>query len=215
MHSNNEVKPTRRYGQRSSSNGPGVKTSLTHPLRIDEVRAGDAGGRIGITFCPGKCGASLGGSRWDRDLGLDLDAIALWRPHAVVTLIEEHEFKMLGVSQLGEQVRTRGIEWHHLPIKDVSPPDSRFESSWLASGPTLLDFLRHGGRVLVHCRGGLGRAGTVAARLLVELDVPATEAVALVRLARPGAIETPQQLVYVLNLSGGHEVLKENFYGLV
>lgn len=201
-----QATPTRICGSNSSSCSQSVKTSLTHPLRIDEVRAGDTGGRIGITFCPGKCGASLAGSRWERDLGIDLDAIALWCPDAIVTLIEEHEFKMLGVTQLGEQVRARDIEWHHLPIKDVSPPDSRFESGWLASGPTLLDFLRNGGRVLVHCRGGLGRAGTVAARLLVELDVPATEAVARVRLARPGAIETPQQLAYVLNLSGDREV---------
>lgn len=198
-------KTTRICGSKSSSRNPGVRTSLTHPLRIDKVKAGDAGGLIGITFCPGKCGDGNAGHRWERDLGVDLDAIALWGPDAVVTLIEEQEFKMLGVTQLGEQVRARGIAWHHLPIRDVAPPGSRFESGWSTSGPVLLDLLRKGGRVLVHCRGGLGRAGTVAARLLVELGVPATEALARVRLARPGAIETSLQLAYVLNLPGGHQ----------
>lgn len=182
-------------------NGPRVRTSASHPLRIDEVPAGQSGGLIGITFCPGKCGSSLGGSRWQRDLGADLDVIALWRPAAVLTLIEDHEFDMLGVTQLGRQVQGRGIAWHHMPIVDVRPPDARFEAAWLTSGSDLLAILCAGARVLVHCRGGLGRAGTVAARLLVELGVSPTQAIERVRQARPGAIETEQQRDYVLNLS--------------
>lgn len=177
-----------------------VRTSVTHPLRIGQAPAGDAGGLVGVTLCPGKQGPSNSGFVWRRDLRLDLDTIAAWGPAAIVTLIEDHEFEMLGVHDLGRQVKARGIEWHHLPIVDVEVPDARFEAGWLASGPKLLNILRQGGRVLVHCRGGLGRAGTVAARLLVELGVPARHAVARVRAARPGAIETSKQLQYVLNL---------------
>jgi len=177
-----------------------VRTSVTHPLRIGQAPAGDAGGLVGVTFCPGKQGPSNSGFVWRRDLGLDLDTIAAWGPAAIVTLIEDHEFEMLGVQDLGRQISARGIEWHHLPIVDVEVPDARFEAGWLASGPKLLSVLRQGGRVLVHCRGGLGRAGTVAARFLVELGVPARQAVARVRAARPGAIETSEQLQYVLNL---------------
>ena len=177
-----------------------TRTSLSHPLRIDEVKAGDAGGLIGITFCPGKCGSSLFGWEWKRDLAADLDVIALWRPTAVVTLVEDHELELLGVSELGVQVRARGMAWHHLPIVDVQPPDARFEVQWQSVGLELLAALAGGGRVLVHCRGGLGRAGTVAARLLVELGVPARDVIARVRQARPGAIETGAQHRYVLNL---------------
>jgi len=177
-----------------------TRTSLTHPLRIDEVKAGNAGGLIGITFCPGKCASSLYGRDWKRDLAADLDIIALWRPAAVVTLVEDHELELLGVSELGTQVRARGMAWHHLPIVDVQPPDARFDVQWQSVGLGLLAVLFGGGRVLVHCRGGLGRAGTVAARLLVELGVPASDAIARVRQARPGAIETGAQQRYVLNL---------------
>lgn len=180
-----------------------VRTSLSHPLRIDELRVDGVTGLIGITFCPGKCGESYGGFRWERDLEKDLNVIADWRADAVVTLIEDHEFEMLGVPQLGEQVRARGIEWHHLPIKDVAPPDVRFEEGWVTSGSQLSGILARGGKVLVHCRGGLGRAGTVAARLLVDFDVSPKEAVARVRRARAGAIETQQQMQYVLNLPSG------------
>ena len=181
-------------------NDPRVRTSASHPLRIDEVPAGQAGGLIGITFCPGKCGNSLAGARWQRDLGADLDVITLWRPAAVVTLIEDKEFKDLGVPQLGAQVQARGMAWHHMPIVDVRPPDARFEAAWLTSGPDLLAMLRRGDKVLVHCRGGLGRAGTVAARLLVELGVAPSQAIERVRQARPRAIETDEQEDYVLNL---------------
>jgi ADP-ribosyl-[dinitrogen reductase] hydrolase len=79
-------------------------------------------------------------------------------------------------------------------------PDARFEAGWQRSRDTLLERLQGGGRVLVHCRGGLGRSGTVAARLLLELDWPARQAIAQVRQARPGAIETAEQLQHLLNL---------------
>lgn len=181
---------------------PQVRTSLSHPLRIDQTPAGDAGGLIGMTFCPGKHAPSVSGFDWQRDLGLDLDAIAAWQPAAVVTLIEDHEFAMLAVPDLGPQVIARGIEWYHLPIKDARPPDQRFESAWVASGPKLRAHLVAGRRVLVHCRGGLGRAGTVSARLLVELGVTPREAIQQVKKARPGAIETPAQESYALGLGG-------------
>ena len=177
-----------------------IRTSLSHPLRIDELGIEGAVGLIGITFCPGKRGESYGGFRWERNLETDLNLIALWRADAVVTLIEDHEFEMLGVAQLGLQVLARGMEWHHLAIKDVAPPDTRFEEGWVASGPPLRGILRRGGKVLVHCRGGLGRAGTVAARLLVEFGVPHIDAIANVRRARVGAIETQEQMQYVLKL---------------
>ena len=57
--------------------------------------------------------------------------------------------------------------------------------------------LRSGGDVLVHCKGGLGRAGMIAARLLVELGMAPEQAIREVRRARKGAIETPSQLALV------------------
>ena len=51
-----------------------VRTSATDPLRIDEVAAPPrGGGRIGMTFCPGKRqrGAAMGVD-WERDLAADL-----------------------------------------------------------------------------------------------------------------------------------------------
>ncbi len=82
------------------------------------------------------------------------------------------------------------MRWFHLPVRDVSVPGSEFEKRWLEAGRELRSLLRSGRNVLVHCRGRLGRAGTIAARLLVELGVDPDKAVADVRAARPGVIET-------------------------
>ena len=64
------------------------------------------------------------------------------------------------------------------------------------------DRLRLGFDVLTHCRGGLGRAGTVAARLLVELGASPDEAIRRVRDSRsPYAIETAAQEAHVAQCS--------------
>ncbi|NYT26421.1 ADP-ribosylglycohydrolase family protein, partial [Alcaligenaceae bacterium] len=55
---------------------------------------------------------------------------------------------------------------------------------------------------LLHCRAGLGRAGTLAAHLLVELGTPPAEAVELVRRARTGAIQTSAQEAHVHRVAG-------------
>ena len=175
-----------------------VRTSSSHPLLINEIAVGAAGGLIGITFCPGKSGPSLRGWRWQRDLAIDLDEIVRWGAGAVVTLIEEHEFESLHVRNLGVEIEAHGMEWHHLPIVDVAAPDTRFEQGWIVAGPKVRRLLVSGGKVLIHCRGGLGRAGTIAACLLIELGVGPHDAIARVRNARPGAIETAAQERYVL-----------------
>jgi ADP-ribosyl-[dinitrogen reductase] hydrolase len=87
--------------------------------------------------------------------------------------------------------------WYHLAIVDASIPDQRFEQEWEIAGEEVRALLRGGHDVLVHCRGGLGRAGTIAARLLVELGMDPAEAIARVRAVRPGAIETREQERFV------------------
>jgi ADP-ribosyl-[dinitrogen reductase] hydrolase len=179
-----------------------LRTSLTHPLQIAAVTPpAPHAGRIGITFCPGKRQASSATGGWDRDLGLDLDAVAAWGASAVLTLVEDHELGDLGVPSLGEAVRQRHMAWFHAPIPDVSVPDAAFEAAWDDIGPALRHRLRNGFDVVVHCKGGLGRAGTIAARLLVELGEAPAAAVAAVRAVRPGAIETSAQETYVLQLA--------------
>ena len=97
-----------------------MRTSQSHPLQIATVKPGKDTGRIGITFCPGKVQPGAMSGSWNRDLGLDLDAISDWGAVAVVTLVENHELSTLKVTDMGRQVRARHMDWFHLPIPDVS-----------------------------------------------------------------------------------------------
>ncbi|TPN53903.1 ADP-ribosylglycohydrolase family protein [Mesorhizobium sp. B1-1-7] len=165
-------------------------------LRIDEVTAAE--GIIGITLAPGKRGPSIYGGVHERDLNVDLNEVSRWGAAAVVSLIEGHEFRELQVERLGEEVRRRHMEWLHMPIVDVGVPDIHFEKEWPGNSAKLRGLLRRGNRVLIHCRGGIGRAGMVSARLLVELGADPREAVAIVRRVRhPNAVETRAQEIWV------------------
>jgi len=176
-----------------------ARTSQTHPLQIAEVSAGKGYGRIGITFCPGKLDRFAATGAWHRDLTLDLDAIVAWGATLILTLLEPLEMRELNVPDLGQAIQARGIAWHHLPIADYSTPSEIFEQQWIKHGHEIRTRLANGEDILVHCKGGLGRAGMMAARLLAELGMEPITAIRAVRRARKGAIETPSQFALVRN----------------
>lgn len=179
---------------------PEPKTSASHPLRVDAFPAGN--GWIGLTFCPGKHQSGALSGNWQRDLDADLQVVRDWGATDVLSLIETHEFAQLNVDALGACVHAAGMRWHHLPIADSQPPGQVFETGWPALREHLSGVLRAGGRVHIHCKGGLGRAGTVAALLLraVEPDIALWTALHRIREARPGAVETRLQERYLARL---------------
>lgn len=170
-----------------------MRTSIFHPLQIASIETGQGRGRIGVTFCPGKKQPDAATGARDRDLDADLDSILSRGASAILSLNEETEILDLGVPGLGTSVTRRHMRWYHLPIRDMSAPGAAFEGRWAKAGREVRARLRHGSDILVHCKGGLGRAGTVAARLQVELGCDPDTAIGCVRAARPGAIETPGQ----------------------
>jgi ADP-ribosyl-[dinitrogen reductase] hydrolase len=166
-----------------------ARTSSDDPLRIGAIGWGAGGGEIGMTLCPGKKEPG----RWDRDLEADLQTIRQWGASTLVTLLEPHEFGFLAVERLPERARALGLEWHHLPIPAGSAPSASFERLWLHSGAMLKTRLRRGERILIHCRGGLGRTGTVAAKLLIEVGLAPRDAINRVRAARPVPSKPPSR----------------------
>ncbi|MDQ2763373.1 MAG: dual specificity protein phosphatase family protein, partial [Pseudomonadota bacterium] len=109
------------------------------------------------------------------------------------------DMRVLG---LGAAIQALGMKWLHLPITDVSTPTAEWEARWTDERPFVHAVLDRGGKVLVHCKGGLGRAGTVAARVLIERGMAPGAAIAAVRRVRPGAIETSAQESYLKRLAG-------------
>lgn len=180
-----------------------VRTSDSHPLRINRLDVPGMPGSFGMTFCPGKKSDSIYGGNWDRDLDKDLAVIRDSGAGAVLTLLEDHEFVLLGVPQFPAVMQTQPFQWHYLQIRDSDVPDDRFEAYWPAVRAQLADVLKNGEMVVVHCRGGLGRTGLVVARFLVEEGMAPDDAIARVRAVRPGAIETWEQESHVRSLPVG------------
>lgn len=158
-----------------------------------------SGGMLGLCHCPGRSGIDGQGRRWRRDLAADLAAIDAWGATAMLTLIESREFVTLGVPSFATAVRGYRFTWHHVPIPDMRAPQAQTLQAWQESGSAVLAALRRAERVLVHCAAGLGRSGTMAAKLLVEFGVPPVEAIGRVRAARPGTLETAEQEAFVLD----------------
>ena len=174
-------------------------------LRIDELAVPGVAGRLGLLACPGAAWAQPDRPDIACTLAADLDAVVAWGARTLVTLMEWREFARAGVEDLPRMAERR-LQWVWLPVPDGKAPDERFAAAWPGAGHLLRARLAIGERIAVHCLGGLGRTGMLAAQLLMEHGLDARLAMATVRAARPGSIETRAQVNYLLGLdpSQGH-----------
>lgn len=175
-----------------------MTTGKLDPWRIDSLIVPDTLGQIGMMACPG--GRHLRAIHNDQPAGLDqdLEGIRNWGATGLVSLIEDHELAWVGITDLPEKVGLYGLWWRHLAIRDMGIPDRVFEEKWRLEGARLRQLLTEGERFVIHCLAGLGRTGTIAARLLIELGTEPTAAIQQVRSARPGTIQSVQQEMFVL-----------------
>lgn len=133
-------------------------------------------------------------------LGSTSEALQAYRQagaELLVSLLPEHEILALGLASLAEDCSAQGLLWAHCPIDDFSAPDEAFEVRWLAVSAKVHTLLDQGLAVALHCRAGLGRTGTIAARILMERGMQLEPAIELVRQVRRGAIETERQEAYL------------------
>ncbi len=153
-------------------------------LRVDAMANG-----IGLTILPGRKDRG-------RDLQADLEVLRELDYNRVACLITRDEFERYGVPELEAAYEAGGFELYHLPIPDqgVSRLDAMHAVvDWIHGHQSA------GHKVLLHCVGGLGRSGTVAACYLIKHEkIAADDAIAQVRAARsPRAIETRRQVEFI------------------
>jgi atypical dual specificity phosphatase len=83
-----------------------------------------------------------------------------------------------------------GMMYKHLPCADFEAP----EFDLIDRAVYFIEKrLAHSQPVLVHCRAGYGRTGTILACYLVKRGMPPSQALAEVRRARPGSVEVKSQ----------------------
>jgi len=185
-------------GRTVSGNCSNHKPPYTGPLQISNLN-GPNNSVFGLTNCPGRNDRSLRSKKWDRDLLADFKAIEDWNTDALISLNQAGEFTALGVPEFEKQARTQGFKWYHLPILDFGVPGPEFNTAWDLHGNDILKTVTNGGRLVIHCAFGLGRSGTLAAKILTTFGVSPEMAIKQVRNARPGAIESQIQEQYITN----------------
>jgi len=130
------------------------------------------------------------------------DETAKWREigiQTVVSLLEQQEELQLEIRDEAREVAKRGMRFISFPIPDRGIPDSRTAAVEMLEG--VQDQLQQGKNVLVHCRQGVGRAGMVAASLLVLEGAQPQAAIEQVSKARGVPIpETPDQERWIYGL---------------
>ena len=176
------------------------RTSIDSPLIIHSVQVPNGNGMIGMSLCMGKNDEDYLLGPWKRNIEADLKVVLEWGASAVVSLMEDYEFECLGVPELEQKIKKIGLDWYHLPIQDECQPGLHFENSWKEIGPVLHKILDDGGKFLLFCREGLGRSGTVTAKILIERGMSVDEAIESVREARAGSIENFDQEDYLFKL---------------
>jgi protein-tyrosine phosphatase len=116
----------------------------------------------------------------------------------LVSLLEEEEAAMLGLSQEGRIAEQVGLQFLAHPMPDAHLPPNR--ASFRAFAQELADRLREGEAVGVHCRGSIGRATVTAACALIHLGWPPKAALAAIALARGLAVpDTREQEDWILS----------------
>ena len=175
------------------------RTSMSEPYDVDWVDLARCRvlpapwAHLGMGFAPGKVDPYW---KHDRDLAADLDALrAVHHVDTLVLLIEDGELRDLGITALPEAAATAGLDLLRYPIEDFGVPADAVAFERLVDD--LLARIRAGHRVVVACKGGYGRTGTVVGVLLRAAGVGPVEAVNLVRATRPGTIERDSQADFV------------------
>lgn len=155
-------------------------TSASHPMPIAWLPL-PARGQVGICFSPGLRDTSrYTGARWDRDL--DVDLAQLRTDHGVrvlVVLMQDAELAEIGVPDIEDRARLQGLVVERLSVPDRGVPRSMEAARIVVE--VIAAATRDGGRVAIASRGGRGRAGTLAACVLVQSGMSPTEAIQVMR----------------------------------
>lgn len=101
-----------------------------------------------------------------------------------------------------EPLARHGLVSLHLPILDQTAPlPADFTSA--------LDFIeaQHSlsNAVLVHCRFGMGRTGTILAAWLIRRGATAEQAIVRMRAVRPGSVTTEEQVAALYRFAANRE----------
>ncbi len=164
--------------------------SNTHPfwaLSLDAI-LGSQGAQLLLTPCPGKKEANLHDS---------LVQLKEAGATAVLTALQESDLPDGGLELLTQECKTLGLKWFHLPIEDDCAPAEAFDANWDAANTAAQAMLDNGESLVIHCMGGSGRTGLIAARLMLARGFELEPTIAQIQALRPGAFTRQPHIDYI------------------
>lgn len=162
----------------------------------------ETSGKLGISQCPGKnLRKGRDGRSHSRDIQSDLCDFKSRGVDAIVCLLNDSELRSIGVNpaQYKDSARALEITLIQYPMIEMGVPQSipHFHTHLVLP---VLTHTQQNKRVLIHCRGGVGRSGLLAACLLKHLahSPSGPAAISTVRRLRDKrAVETRRQEDFV------------------
>lgn len=163
---------------------------MSHPF--DSFASPGLPGRLLFTPCPGT-----------RDTTLDeaLETLKAAGASGLITLMPMDELLQNGAGDIGQRCEAHGLRWFHLPVADEQSPAQDFDEAWLRDWPGIEEMLEQGAALAIHCKGGSGRTGLIAARILIARGMAADEASDAVQQLRPKAIRHPAHLAWIASVA--------------
>jgi atypical dual specificity phosphatase len=122
------------------------------------------------------------------DLMFDLEALRKVKIDHLVSLEETPTVPEAEASAVGISIR-------HLPINDMQPPESMDNTLELLRD--MQQRIDNGQRIAVHCKGGLGRTGTILAAYLILTGMDVQQSISKVRCADQRMIQSVEQEAFL------------------
>ena len=155
-----------------------MNTVVTHPFDILPLNSG----KLIFTPCPGTKGVSLSDS---------VQQLKAAGATAIITLMPQQELTQNNADSIGAICRELGLQWFQLPIEDDCAPQQPFQQAFATHKANILSLLQAGKAVAIHCKGGSGRTGLMAAILMTQLGYSKADATTQVQNLRPKALCHP------------------------
>jgi len=161
---------------------------MQHPMDQLSLNPGTtATAALILTPCPGTKGVEL------RQSMLQLKAAGAV---VLITLTPDDEMAQLAVKALPQLCKELELRWFFCPIADDQAPGYDFDKGWQQAAPIVQHLLRQGQKVAIHCKGGSGRTGLVAAKILLEAGFDKIDVKQRVQALRPYALTLQPHLTW-------------------
>ena len=97
---------------------------------------------------------------------------------------------------------TLSISWFHLPVSDSCAPELPFEQAFAMQQNALITLLNNKTTIVIHCHGGSGRTGMMAAILMLAIGYKPGQVKSEIQRIRPNSLKSQVQVNYLIERHG-------------